>query len=71
MTCPDEIDIGPLVCGAADECMSPDQRNLFEQLGTRDVDVYSRLYRCVLKRIPANRGGRANSDSRISGTLGA
>jgi hypothetical protein len=39
---------------AADECMSPDQRDLFDKLGSgdNDSDVYERLFRCVLKRAP-------------------
>lgn len=36
---------------AADECMSPEQRNLFEKLGGDDPDVYARFYRCVVKRV--------------------
>jgi hypothetical protein len=32
--------------------MAPEQRNLFEQLGRKDTDVYARLFRCVVKRVP-------------------
>lgn len=35
---------------AADECMSPEQRNLFDAIGGDDPDVYARLFRCVVKR---------------------
>jgi hypothetical protein len=35
---------------AADECMSPEQREAFLELGKLDPDVYARLFRCVVKR---------------------
>lgn len=36
---------------AADECMSPDQRDLFDKIGEGDPDVYARLFRCATKRL--------------------
>jgi hypothetical protein len=35
---------------AADECMSPEQREAFDEIGKLDPDVYARLFRCVVKR---------------------
>jgi hypothetical protein len=35
---------------AADECMSPEQRKAFDEIGKLDPDVYARFFRCVLKR---------------------
>jgi hypothetical protein len=35
---------------AADECMSPEQPEAFDEIGKLDPDVYARLFRCVLKR---------------------
>jgi hypothetical protein len=48
-----------LMHAAADECMSPDQRNLFDQLGfgDKDCDIYARLFRCVLKRAHPDHSG--------------
>ncbi|MBR7942330.1 hypothetical protein [Burkholderia cenocepacia] len=40
---------------AADECMSPDQRDLFDVLGANDPDVYARLFRAVSKRSRTDR----------------
>lgn len=41
-----------LMHAAADECMDPHQRNLFDELGEdgRDLNVYVRLFRCIIKR---------------------
>lgn len=39
MSRPDEINTVQLMLNAADECMAPDQRDLFEQLGRKDTDV--------------------------------
>lgn len=52
MSRPDEINTVQLMLNAADECMAPDQRDLFEQLGRKDTDVYARLFRCIVKRVP-------------------
>lgn len=43
-----------LMHAAADECMSPEQRDLFDALGfgDKDSDIYARLFRCVMKRAP-------------------
>jgi hypothetical protein len=51
---------------AADECMSPDQRELFDQLGggDNDSDVYERLFRCVLKRAPRAQAPDSAVDAR-------
>lgn len=40
-----------LMHASADECMSPDQRDLFDQIGANDPDVYARLLRCAVKRV--------------------
>jgi hypothetical protein len=52
MTTSADIAASELMHAAADECMSPDQRDLFDQLGygDKECDVYARLFRCILKR---------------------
>ncbi|MFP3646407.1 hypothetical protein [Paraburkholderia sp. SIMBA_054] len=52
----DNIDRDALRRSAADECMTPDQLDLYLRIGEQDRDVYTRLYRCIAKRIePAER----------------
>lgn len=52
MAGPNGIDTVQLMRSAADECMAPEQRKVFEELGKRDTDIYARLFRCVVKRVP-------------------
>lgn len=47
----DTMTEGSLMHAAADECMSPEQRDLFDMLGRCDSDVYARLLRCTVKRL--------------------
>ncbi|CAB3644416.1 DUF1566 domain-containing protein [Trinickia soli] len=55
-----------LLHAAADECMSPDQRNLFDSLGAHDADVYERLFRCVAKRIDASAPTLSGGDGEVA-----
>lgn len=55
-----------LLHAAADECMSPDQRNLFDSLGAHDADVYERLFRCVAKRIDASAPTLCGGDGEVA-----
>jgi len=40
-----------IVLSAADAVMSPDQRNLFDQIGERDPGVYARLLSRIVKML--------------------